>query len=97
MHILAHGISGLPWIAAFDWQGLADQARSLEPTLCPHHRTGRIARHHLHEVSMQRLFKLAARKAATSHCHGIATRLLENHYDLRTVQNCPVTPTSLPP
>ncbi|MCX6878313.1 MAG: hypothetical protein NTW21_31545 [Verrucomicrobia bacterium] len=74
MPILAHEIPGLPWVAAFDWEGLADQARSLEPTLCPHHRTGRrIARHHLHEASVQRQFKLAVRKAAipkpaTSHC-----------------------------
>ncbi|MCX6873322.1 MAG: hypothetical protein NTW21_05865 [Verrucomicrobia bacterium] len=52
---------------------MADQARSLESTLCPHPRTGRIARHHLHEASIQRQFKLAVRKAAipkpaTSHC-----------------------------
>ncbi|MCX6875984.1 MAG: hypothetical protein NTW21_19575, partial [Verrucomicrobia bacterium] len=28
-------IPGLPWVAAFDCQGLAGQARSLEPILCP--------------------------------------------------------------
>jgi len=29
--ILAREILDLPWAAAFDWQGLSDQARSLEP------------------------------------------------------------------
>ena len=32
-------------------------------TLCPHPRTGRVARHHLHEASMQRQFKIAVSKA----------------------------------
>jgi hypothetical protein len=32
-------------------------------SLCPHPRTGRIARHHLHEDSMQRQFKQAVAKA----------------------------------
>jgi len=31
-------------------------------TLCPHPHTGRVARHHLHEASMQRQFKNAVRK-----------------------------------
>ena len=43
-------------------------------TLCPHPRTGRVARHHLHEASMQRQFKDAVRKTdiakrATCHSH----------------------------
>ena len=29
-HILAHDILALPWAAAYNWQGLADQAHSLE-------------------------------------------------------------------
>ena len=29
-HILAHEILTIPWAAAYDWQGLADQAHSLE-------------------------------------------------------------------
>ncbi len=35
MRIPAHPLLSLPWAAAYHWQGLADQARSLEPS----HRT----------------------------------------------------------
>ncbi|MEX1117702.1 MAG: tyrosine-type recombinase/integrase [Terrimicrobiaceae bacterium] len=41
-------------------------------TLCPHPRTGRIARYHVHDASMQRQFKEAVRKANLSKpatCH----------------------------
>jgi hypothetical protein len=33
--ILAHEVLSLPWAAGYDWQGLIDQAKALEPT----HRT----------------------------------------------------------
>ena len=63
-------------------------------TLCPHPRTGRVARHHLHEFSMQRQFKNAVTKAdiakhASSHClrHSFASHLLASGTDIRTVQD----------